>query len=186
MSTNGDPEEQFAAQVRVLQIIVAAVTLGPLVYLGVVLSTAPPRKPAAGIGEVSFTHLACGMAAVAVVAWLVVPLFAARKFRRQIAAGAWPPPGQSSGPLAAPLSDAAKLCALYTVRTIIAVAILEGATFFLVFAYQQQRDPSALGVAVVLMATIAAHLPTRSRVAEWIKRQLEQLEEDRQTQHFHR
>ena len=186
MSISGDPRDQFAAQVRALQIIVAAVALGPVAYLGVVVSTAPPRKPAAGIGEVSFTHLACGVAAVAVVAWLVVPLLAARKFRRQIAAGTWPPPGQTAGPHAAPLSDAAKLCALYTVRTIIAVAILEGATFFLVFAYQQQRDPLALGVAVVLMAMIAAHLPTRGRVAEWIKRQLERLENDRQMEQFHR
>lgn len=186
MSTNGDLRDQFAAQVRVLQIIVAALALGPLIYLGVARSTAPPGKPVAGVGEVSFTHLACGMAAAAAAAWLIVPPLVVLRFRRQIAVGTWPPPGQRGGSPSAPLSDEQKLCALYTIRTIIAVAILEGATFFLVFAHQQHRDSLTLGVAVVLIVIIVAHLPTRGRVADWINRQLRRLGEDRQLQQFHR
>lgn len=44
----------------------------------------------------------------------------------------------------APSSDASKLRAAYDVRTIIAVAILEGAALFLVLACQQQRETLAL------------------------------------------
>lgn len=186
MSISGDSRGQFAAQVRVLQIIVTAVTLGPLVYLGVVLSTAPPRNAAAGVGGASLTQIAYGLTAVAVAAWFSVLPLTARRFRRQIAAGTWPPLSQAADRLATPLSDAAKLCALYTMRTIIAVAILEGATFLLVLAYQQQREPTALGGAVGLMIMIAAHLPTRGRVAEWINRQSDRLNEDRQMEQFHR
>ncbi|HET6879379.1 MAG TPA: hypothetical protein VFI31_04465 [Pirellulales bacterium] len=186
MSTGQNWQDQCAAQVRVLRIIVTAITLGPLVYLGVVLFALPPGGGAAGVGQLSFTYLACGMAVVSVAAWAIAPSVVARKLRRQIAAGTWPPPGQNETSLAAPSSDAGKLCAVYQVRTIIAIAILEGAAFFLVFAYQQHRDPWALGVAVLLMVMIAAHLPTRARVAEWVERQLLGLEEDRQLEQFRR
>ena len=186
MSTSQDWQKQCAAQVRVLKIIVTAITLGPLIYLGVVSFTVPPGGAAAGVGAVPFTNLACGMAAIAVAASLIAPPLVARKFRRQIAAGTWPPPRQAQNSLAAPLNDAGKLCLLYNFRTIIAIAILEGAAFFLVFAYQQVRDPWALGVALLLMVMIAAHLPSRARVIEWVERQLLGLEEDRQLEQFRR
>ena len=87
MSTSDNSPEQFAGQVRVLQIIVAAVTLGPLIYLGVVLSTAPPGNRGADGSDGLLTYLAFGMAAAAVIARLVVPPLVALRFRRQIAAG---------------------------------------------------------------------------------------------------
>ncbi|HVC99019.1 MAG TPA: hypothetical protein VND64_35470 [Pirellulales bacterium] len=186
MSTSDDLRVQFTGQVRVLQIIVAAITLGPLTYLGVVFSTAPPDQAAGEVQGMFNTFLACGMAAAAVVAWLVVPPLVTTKFRRQIAAGAWPPLEQTGNPLAAPLNDAGKLSAVYHVRTIIAVAILEGATFFLVFTYQQQRDTLALGFAVLLMLMIALHFPTRARVADWVERQLVRLSDDRDAEQFRR
>jgi hypothetical protein len=186
MSTTNDLREELSAQIRVLQIIVTAVALGPLVYLGVVVSMAPPAGPPAAQGGLSSTLMACAMAAAAVTAWLVVPPLVTRKFRRQIAAGAWPPTDASVDSHAAPMSDAGKLGAVYNVRTIIAVALLEGATFFLVFAYQHERNPLALGVGVALMVGIALHLPTPTRVVEWVERQLVRLAEDRQAEQFRR
>ncbi|HUY87152.1 MAG TPA: hypothetical protein VMV10_00300 [Pirellulales bacterium] len=186
MSSGEDLREQLAGQVRVLQIIVAAITFGPLAFLGYVLSTPPPGPPAAVAGNVSLTYLACGAAVAAVAAWFVVPPIVLRSVRRQIASGAWPSPGQAGNSPAAPMTDAGKLCAAYTVRTIIAVAILEGAAFFLVFAYQTERDPLALGVAVLLMLMIAAHFPTRTRVAVWVETQLQLLDEGRQAEQFRR
>ena len=184
MSSSDDLRETLAGQVRVLQIIVAAVAFGPAAFLGYVLSTAPAGAAAAGAGNVSLTYLACGAAVAAVIARLFVPPFIVRGFRRQIASGAWPPPGQAGASLAAPLSDAGKLAAVYSVRTIVSVAILEGAAFFTVLAYLQERDPLALGAAVLLMSIIAAHFPTRTRVAEWVETQLPQLDEDRQEEQF--
>ncbi len=186
MSSGDDLREQFAGQVRVLQIIVAAVTLGPAIFLGVVLVTAAANGAAADAGKVLLTYLACGMAVAAAAARLIVPPLVAQKLRRQIAVGAWPPPSQAGNSTAAPMSDAGKLAAVYIVRTIIAVALLEGAAFFLVVAYQTERNPLTLGAAVLLSAMIAAHFPTRTRVAEWVETQLSQLDEDRQAEKFRR
>ena len=180
MSSSEDLRQQLAGQVRVLQIIVAAITLSPAIFLGVVLATPPGAKPAGG--NVSLTYLACGAAVAAVLARLVVPSLLVRSFRRQIAAGAWPPPSQTGNSPAAPMSDAGKLAGVYTVSSIIAVAILEGAAFFLIVAFQAERHPWAASAAVLLVLMIAAHFPTRSRAAEWIETQLPRLDEDRQEQ----
>lgn len=184
MSNGDDLREQLAGQVRVLQIIVAAITLGPLGFLGYVLATPPPGPPAAGAGNVSLTYIACGAAAVAVIAWLVVPPLVLRSQRRQIAAGQWPPSDSGDSSPAAPMSDAGKLCAAYTVRAIVAVALLEGAAFFAIVAYRQEREPLALGAAILLTAMIATHLPTPGRVAAWVEGQLARLDEDRQAERF--
>lgn len=185
MPNNDEPRCEFAGQVRVLQIIVAAITLGPLVYLGVVLAMVPPRNLAAA-GDTFLTYAACGMAAAAVAGWLLAPPIVTTRLRRQIAAGIWPPPDPSGNSLAAPSSDAGKLCALYNIRTIIAVAILESAAFFLVFTYQQQRDVRAFVFALLLTLMIALHLPTRVRVAEWVERQSVRLADDRQAAELRR
>ena len=179
MSTSDDLRDQFAGQVRVLQIIVVAVTLGPLTYLGVVLLSAPPVQAAIEVNGMFLTYLACGMATAAVAARLIVPPLVTTRFRRQIAAGVWPPQQQAVNPLMAPLSDAGKLYAVYMTRTIIAVAILEGAAFFAVFTYHQQRDILALALALLLTLLVALHLPTRDRVADWVERQLVRLADDR-------
>ena len=183
MPDSDDWRSQIAGQVRVLQIIVAAVTMGPVVYLGVVFSIAPPLQPAGG-GETLLTYLACGMAAASVAAWLLIPPLVSARFRRQIAAGTWPPSVQPAGLQGTPLNDAGKLCAAYNIRTIIAVALLEGAAFFLVTAYQLERNRLALAIAALLIGMILLHMPTRDRVAGWIETQLQRLEDDRQAEQF--
>jgi hypothetical protein len=183
MSTSEDLHAQLAGQVRVLQIIVASVVLGPVAFLGYVLFLAPPGEQDAGL---FMTYLACGATAAAVAARLIVPPLVVRSQRRQIAAGVWSPPGQNGNALRAPATDAGKLGAVYTARTMIAVAILEGAAFFLVVAYQLERNPLALAVAIPLIIVIAAHFPSQARVAEWVERQLRRLDEDRQLEQLRR
>jgi hypothetical protein len=182
MTAGEESGTQFAGQVRVLQIIVGAVALGPVTYLGVVLATAAQPNPDAAADEF-LTYVACGLAVAAVAAWFVVPPLVTTRFRRQVAAGTWPPQ-QADSPASAPVTDASKLCSVYIVRTIIAVAILEGAAFLQVLAYQKEGNYLALGPAVLLTTMIALHLPTRTRVAEWVERQLVRLSEDRQMAPF--
>ena len=184
MSNGDELREQLAGQVRVLRIIVAAITLGPVAYLGFVLVTAAPVAQAGGANQ-TLAYVAYALAAAAVAARLVAPMLIGTRLRRQIAAGTWPPPAPPGGP-PAPTTDAGKLCAVYLIRTIIAIAILEGATFFLIFVYQQQRDPLALGAAALLTLGIALHFPSPARVIEWVERQLEKLDEDRQVEQFRR
>ena len=181
MSNGDDLRAQLAGQVRVLRIIVAAVALGPAAYLGFAFATAPPDA-AAGGGNALLAYAAYAMAAAAVAARFVAPTLIGTKLRRQVAAGAWPPPG---GP-AALATDEGKLCAVYLIRTIIAIALVEGPAFFLIFVYQQQRDPVALGAAALLILGIALHFPSPARVAEWVERESEELDEDRQLAQFRR
>ena len=183
MSTSEDLREPLAGQVRVLQIIVASVVLGPVAFLGYVLFMAPPaEKDGGGF----MTYVACGVAAAAVAARLFAPPLIVRSQRRQIAAGVWSPSGQTGGRLKTPTTDAGKLAAVYATRTIVAVVVLEGAVFFLVVAYLLERNPLALAAAIPLIVVIAAHFPTQARVAEWVERQLRQLDEDRQLEQLRR
>lgn len=183
MSTSDDLREQLAGQIRVLQILVASVAMGPVAFLGYALFMAEQGDQD---GAVFMTYLACGAAAAAVAARLFVPSVVVRSQRRQIAAGVWSPPGQSDNSHAAPTTDAGKLAAVYAARTTIAVAILEAAAFFLVLAFLLERNPLALAAAVLLMIVIAAHFPTQTRAVEWVERQLRQLDEDRQVEQLRR
>ncbi len=138
--------------------------MGPVAFLGYVLFLAPPGKQDGGG---FMTYVACGAAAAAVAARLFAPPLIVRSQRRQIAAGVWSPSGQTGGPLKTPTTDAGKLAAVYATRTIVAVAVLEGAAFFLVIAYQLERAPFALAGAVLLLVVIAAafsHAYARRRV----------------------
>lgn len=59
----------------------------------------------------------------------------------------------------------------YQVQLIIGCAMLEGAGFLNLIAYQNERNPSSIGLAGVCVLLILARMPTRSKVQNWIARQ---------------
>jgi len=174
MSTSDDLREQLARQVPELQFIAILFVLLP-VFQPFLFPL--PLLPA--------TDQACGMALAMLAARLIVPPLVMRIHCRQIARGAWSPDWAFNGQVS-PTSDAGKLTAVYGTRLFIAVALLECAASSLVGAYQIGREPLALVVAALLILLIAAHFPTRTRVAAWVKWQLRLLDDDRQLAQFRR
>jgi hypothetical protein len=157
--------------VRTMQIIVAGLTMGPVIFLAIVCFVAPAINigPAFG-GLPMLTMIGFGIIAFQLVARAIVLRAAVSKARRDIIRRA---PAAGDG-------VAAELMAIYQTRMIISAAILEGSGFFLIIAYMLERSPYALAAAVVLILAVAAHFPTRQRVDDFVEEQTAKLREERQ------
>jgi hypothetical protein len=187
-----------AKQARILQIIVAALVMGCLIFL---LSTLSMGRfgglPAAGAPMLSY--VVCGFFLLEAPAWAVVMRVMTARARREIVNGAYGPlsaPQQfvkdAYGPLDRPKqndpagSDAAErdaryLLPVYQTKTIIGAAMFEGLGFFATIAYLIERNPISLGVAIFAIFGVAAHFPAQGRIVGWVERQLEAVEVERMT-----
>jgi hypothetical protein len=179
--------EQVPKFVRILQIIVTALVIGCVVFLGVVLVV---RAAGSARGDHEdawvFTAMAFVFLGTVIVARCVVPGAIVRGGRKKIAGGTFQLPQarqasqQRSLQTLEQMGDAGKLLVLYQIKTIVAAALIEGATFlFLVMALVMPRGAVLLGTALVLILVIAGHMPTRAGVTRWIEDQLRLLEEER-------
>jgi hypothetical protein len=176
--SSGGVREQWTR--HTLQVIVATFVIGQSAFLANVLWK-PPDPAVGGARNVSLTHLACGGAVAAVAALFFLLPIIVRSKRRRLASNISPLPGLTGDALVTTSNDVRNLHDLYIVRTVVAVDFLQAAAVFLVVAYDKERDPLALVIAVLLTSMMAAYFPTRARIATWVERQLPQLEEDRQT-----
>ena len=89
----------------------------------------------------------------------------------------------SPAPTSGERSDAARpqltgLPAAFLTQLIVGAAMNEGAAFFALVAYLIEKNPIALGLAVVLIAGVISRFPTTGRVERWIEQQQEKLRED--------
>jgi hypothetical protein len=182
---------------RTLQIIVAALITGVVVFLGIssvvapILGAPPGAGGAGGAGPPAaagpmdlrdvITWTAVAFAAVGLPLSFLLPGWMSNQNRRSIAAGTWNAPGTPAlfGPGALE-SDTGKLAFVYQTQLIVGAAMNEGPAFFAVVAYMLGKNPIALGLAVLLLVAMVVRFPTRLRVASWIDRQQELLIQDRQ------
>jgi hypothetical protein len=187
---------------RTGQIIVGALITGVVVWL-VVASLVEIRPKAAGPARGGaeagagagmgrdwsssiLTYTALAFTAVLLPLSFVVPGLITRQNRQAIAAGKWAPPGRG-GPAEQQISsealktDAGKLAIVYQVQLIIGAAMDEGVAFFAGIAYLLEKDPIALGLALLLLVGLVVRFPTSRRVALWIDWQQEQLLRERQS-----
>ena len=75
-----------------------------------------------------------------------------------------------------PAGDTGKLAFVYQTQLIIGSALCEGMAFFAAIAYMLERNPLALGMALILLACLAVRIPTRDRVNAWIDQQQSMLQ----------
>jgi hypothetical protein len=185
-------QEAIARHVRTLQIIVGSLVAGVLMFLAI--ATVVARADGGGrAGQAPvLTYVAAVFAIAAVLAaWIARTVIVARG-RRRIVEGTWQLPQrayvQTPPERAAPAQitqsleqtgDAGKLLFVFQTRTIVSAAELEGAAFFAVISYLLERHPPAMILAIILIAGVAAHLPTRGRVIRWIEEQLRLVEDER-------
>ena len=163
-----DPEwqERITSVLRQLQIIVGSLVAGCLFFLVIVLVVSSGMAAAEGLPLISY--IAIGFAVMALLARITIPRAMLASGRRKIR--------RQGGHAAA----ADGLLQLLPTQTIVACAVLEGATFFLLVAYLVEGWLPALIVAVALIVLLGLHMPTRSRAIHWIEDQLGLLLQEQQ------
>ncbi len=171
--------------IRSIQIIVAALVVGCLSFLGIVVFVidAPAQPVGAGDGLV-ITLAAVGMAAVNVALRFFLPTAIANAARRKISRGTWKlPAAQPASPklrdFLETTGDAGKLMLVLMARTLLATALLEGAAFLAIIAYMVEGPLFALALAIGLVVGVACHFPSRSSVIRWIASQLKLIDGER-------
>jgi hypothetical protein len=130
------------------------------------------------------TWVEVAFAAMLLLISFVVPGRIATQNRRSIAAGTWTPPSGQNPPRP-PFgpevleSDPGKLAFVYQTQFIVGACSIQGVAFFAALAYMGGKEPIALGLGFLLLATLIVRFPTRARVAAWIDRQEELLVQER-------
>jgi hypothetical protein len=191
MSISGSDPGELEPVARTLQIIVAAMIMGVLAFLAVVVLLVPqavvPQGPAGaeaapnrlgGMQVITLTALFMG--ATGLVLSYMVPILVVARGRSQIAREKQVPGGLAEPSPTSQASDAGRLLGLYQNQLIMGSALAEGGAFFAAMAYMLERHPAALGVAVVLVGALIARIPTRDRLTAWLDQQLALVQEERQ------
>lgn len=167
-------EAQVTPVLRTLQIIVGSLVAGCVFFVGVVLFVSGEVAAAGESPLVSYVAIA--FAVMAVLARVAIPRVLVAAGRQSILGERGPEGGQDETPDQS--ATVARLLQLLSTTTIVACAILEGATFFLLVAYLTERWLPVLALAVALMGLLALHVPSRSRAIHWIEDQLALLEQE--------
>lgn len=180
--------EEVSNQIWHLQLIVGALVMGALMFLGIVLflvhfGAAP--KGMAGEPQFLLSYLLVAFSLASLGARIFVPPMIVSAARRRIREGIWRPNPSGTVPIAAQeflerTGDAGRLWYVLLTRTLVAAAILEGVAFFACIAYMLEHSYLSLAIAMTFIAALALHVPTQSGVIHWIEEQLRLLEEERQ------
>ncbi len=179
---DAQPDSMAEARVRTLQFIVAALAMGVILFLALVLFLGLGKETPADDTDrqpiITYVALAYGLAAF--VAGPVVSTVIATASRRKLAAGQPRPdaPAPTTADPAAGRSLTEGLTGIFVVKTIIAAAVYEGAALFLCVAYMLDCNPLSAILAALLAVGILMQIPTRDRAQRWLDDQRRQVEQD--------
>ncbi len=166
-----DPDNPVSsAQVRVMQIMAAALVIGPTFFLALSLFLVQVQNRGQGLAPPSapvLTILAAAMFVISTATAFVVPGLVVRYRLQRIASGAEP-------------DAVSQVRALPIKEMIIGRALHEGAAFLGCIAYLMEAQPLALGVAGLAILLMLIRFPTEYRVKTWMRRQLDWLEKARE------
>lgn len=143
------------APIITVQIIAAALIVGPLAFAAIAYVTTLGRPP----GDVLIPYLAVGLAILAIFASLIGPGLVANQ--------------QLGLPAAKPDVSTMDLLGVYQTRIIIRAAILEAAALFCCVAFLISRIWWTLGTAFGLIVLMAVLFPTQGRFDNWAREQRE-------------
>ena len=169
-----DLEERLRPGVRILQIVIGALSFGVASFavVAIVLRLLDPQ-PGGDTGVLSL--VAYALAPVALVLSRVVPAVVIKGSRRQLIAGTY---AQPTGGLA-DLGERGALFMIYQTSQLIGGALLEGAAFLCITAFMLEGNWPALVLAVGLLLVLLTMMPRTERVAEWIEAQHRLLHEEK-------
>ena len=177
--TNGQPlldndtdAQRLGSQLRIMRIIMGAMMMGIVSFLGIAVFLVQQRAPNPN-QQVLLSYMAAAYFAIIFVLWWVFPDMVVKNHVQKIAAGTWTPgkdpgTGKEFAATAYP-TDASKLLAVNQTHTLIAAALLEGAAFFGCLAYLIEGQVFTLAVPGVVFALMVLTFPTRDRVSQWVE-----------------
>lgn len=177
-----DDDALIQKNTRILQIIAAALILGIVSFLGLVLFLRGTQQNApAQEGQTLLSLMAAVMLLVNAPLAVFLPRTIAANAVRRIGPGnvgtsANVPFGADPNP--ACLSTLFKLLAIRQTSTIIGLALLEGAGFFGTLAYLLEGQMLALAVVAAVLLLMILSFPTEGRVRAWLQRQEDFLQEN--------
>jgi len=177
MTSDGTPAADVRATVRTAQIIVSALVMGVVVFAGFVIARGAPAAPAGGE---TMTLLALIVGLTCGLTSYVLPRSFAASNRQRIAENTWTP---VKGATSVPQTDAEKLLTGYQTKTIIGVALLEGAAFLAITAYMLEGQVLSMVMAGILLAGMLAFFPTLASAEAWLDHELRSLKEERGHRH---
>jgi hypothetical protein len=170
------PEPGPDARVRTMQICLGAQAVALLAFFVVALLLRsqgqfgpPPEVPVVSYTMVFFTAGVC-------LAWAFVPGISLAAGRHRLAeeeSAQAAKPGEPGG------EASRRWYGLCQVNLLMRTALLEGAGFALLAAYLVEGRLWTALLALLLLAAIAAHFPTRDRVEAWVERQRSLAEQER-------
>lgn len=173
-------QASFDARLRTMQIIAAAIVVGAVIFFAIALFVRLGGNRGAPADRPILSYVALTVAVFDVFVYWFIPDLVAANTRRQIARGTWTPP-QGPRNFPTPTTDAERLWIVFQNRLIIGLALLEGATFFLLIAYLAEGSFLALVPAWVFIIAMLMQFPTRVGVERWVEEQQQLLQEERQT-----
>ncbi|MGO9113587.1 MAG: hypothetical protein ACLP9L_30515 [Thermoguttaceae bacterium] len=175
--SNNSWHEEAGKQARTLQIIVATLVMGCVIFLLIALAVGPVVNPPNPLQPISLTMIACGLVGIELIAQVVVAWSIITKARRGIVNGTHNSvdPRQGNGQS----FEVTYLLSIVQTKTIISGALFEGMAFFATIAYLIEGNPISLGLAVLMIVCVAAQFPTRSRIVSWVERQIGAIEQEK-------
>ncbi|MCC6127343.1 MAG: hypothetical protein IT426_20470 [Pirellulales bacterium] len=174
--------DELPGRVRAMQIIVAALVMGCVVFAVVAIVVSPLIPTDADSKLV--TYLALGVAVLAMIPRAVVPTIIVATGRKKILGNLKQNSTQrdagTRGIRFDELEEEAgrQAISLLQSKLIVSAALIEGPTFFLLVAYMLECSPIALAAAGIMALLLALHFPSFGRAAEWIEGQLRLLKEE--------
>lgn len=155
------------ASIRAMKIIAAALIIGVLMFLGVVLVVT--QGNIGGIQNAGIiTLVAGGFAFLMIANHFVIPRIITGVQLKQLGA---------SGILKQKEQEQAeRMCAVYQTQLIIGMALLEGAAFFNLIAMMIEKSGVSLGAVSLLLGLMVVKFPTRLKVTWWIQERLRELQ----------
>lgn len=162
----------FEMSVRGMQIVVAALVMGVVMFAAITVFISRDAKPDEQ-PVVAFMGLA--FAAIVLVAREIVSKVTVTSARRKIANGSWQPRQQTVRPVPKDLTPEEKLLFTYQSRLIVKAALLEGVAFFNLIAFVIHQQWWSFAIAAVFAAINLSTFPTRDGLLSWIDEQIELL-----------
>jgi hypothetical protein len=171
--------DQMPVRIRVMQIIVGAMSFGCLSFLIIAIFVSQNINKAPDQSMLSY--IALPIAAIVLCVWAILPVIVVSQGRKKIQQNLFSDAKQTSensadDKMEIENSKAQMLIGLLQTKIIVASAILEGAVFFLLIFYMVEHSILCISAAVVLLALLVAQMPTSGRATYWVEDQLKLLD----------
>ena len=168
--------EQYAAMepdkvLRIMQIIAGALIAGVLSFAGVasviVLGQAPVVKPAGQPEVVNqvLPLIAIGVFFLNAILSFIVPKLISRFSVKGVGKMI------EDGTLTDPKELLGRLLSVAQTKTIVALALVEGAAFFVLIVVIVSKSDDMLGLVCASFCIMTAHFPTKLKLARWLEEQ---------------